>query len=545
MTAANHAFIEKNSLVGENDASQSPSFPLSVVVPVYNEHRTIAQVVLKLLELEIVAEVVVIDDGSDAATQQVLGQLSTERRVHVLRHPRNRGKGAALRSGFAACTGQVVAIQDADLEYFPEAIPEVVQPILDSESDVVYGSRELGSRYEGAPWIRRMANRLLTWLSNRRTGLQLTDMETGCKAFRREVLEGLTIEEDRFGVEPELTAKVAAAGWRVTERPIRYSPRSYQDGKKIGFRDGLWALWCIARYSRRRAKVDRDSSGDKKRGLAGKDLDAVSVSIASPLGFTLIEVLVVIAIIGVLVAISLPAVEMAREAARRSSCGNNLKQLALAAKLHTDSHQHFPTGGWGEEWVGDPDLGFGVRQPGGWVYNVLPFVEAGTLRDLGSGQPAEEKNHSLTQLMQSPLEVFNCSSRRACSIYPYSGPQPLRNANPPEKVAKSDYAINLVVSSNKSEVILSEVQLDKGMSKTLLVAEKGLARSDYSTGRGAGDRLSMYAGDSEDIRRSVSPVPTSDREGGGGFGGPHPGGCNVAYCDGSVRFVMVEGPLEP
>jgi prepilin-type N-terminal cleavage/methylation domain-containing protein/prepilin-type processing-associated H-X9-DG protein len=375
-------------------------------------------------------------------------------------------------------------------------------------------------------------------------------METGCKAFRREVLEGLTIEEDRFGVEPELTAKVAVGGWRVTERPIRYSPRSYQDGKKIGFRDGLWALWCIARYSRRRApggrKVGGVSCRHEKRRLAGNDHAAASVPIASPLGFTLVEIIVVIAIVGVLVAITLPAVQMAREAARRSSCGNNLKQLALAVKLHADAHQHFPTGGWGEEWVGDPDLGFGPKQPGGWVYNVLPFVEAVTLRDLGSGQPVDEKKQSLKQLMQSPLEFFNCPSRRASAVYPYNGPQPLKNADPPPDVAKSDYAINSVVSYEKSEVILAEVQLDKGMSKTLLAAEKGLAQSDYATGRGAGDRLSMYAGDSEDIRRTVSTAPTSDRGvGNGGFGGPHPRGCNAAYGDGSVRFVLAEGPLEP
>lgn len=538
-----------SSLEGGDGASQSDFFYVSVVVPVYNEHRTVAQIVGRLLELEVVAEVIVIDDGSDEATQRVLSQLSVERRVRVLRHSQNRGKGAALRSGFATCIGEVIVVQDADLEYPPEALSEIVQPIFDGEADVVYGSRELGSRYKGTPWIRKAANRSLTWLSNKMTGLELTDMETGCKAFSRSVLESLTIDEDGFGVEPELTAKAAAAGWRIVEKPIVYRPRNYREGKKIGVLDGLWALWCITRYSRRQARDGWNERGvcccGEKQRRASKDCATATVSVTSPLGFTLVEVLVVIAIVGVLVAITLPAVEMAREGARRSSCSNNLRQLALAAKLHTDSHQHFPTGGWGEAWVGDPDLGFGSKQPGGWVYNVLPFVEGTSLRDLGSGQPTEEKKQSLKQLMQSPLEVFNCPSRRASVAYPYNGPQPLNNAEPPERVAKSDYAINSVVSSKKSEVILSEVQLDKGMSKTLLLGEKSLARSDYSTGEGLGDRLSMFAGDSEDIRREVTQAPSADRQGGSGFGGPHLGGCNVAYCDGSVRFVAADGPLEP
>jgi glycosyltransferase involved in cell wall biosynthesis len=235
----------------EKEGSTTPRLYacLSVVVPVYNEHQTIAQVVGRLLELEVVGEVIIVDDGSNEATQRALNLLSTERRVRVLRHPVNRGKGAALRSGFAVCVGRVVVIQDADSEYPPEALPAVVQPIFDGEADVVYGSRQLGSRYQGVPWVRRAANRSLTWLSNRMTGLELTDMETGCKAFRREVLENICLKEDRFGIEPEITAKAAAAGWRFKEMPIHYSPRGYREGKKIRARDGVLAVWCIARYS--------------------------------------------------------------------------------------------------------------------------------------------------------------------------------------------------------------------------------------------------------------------------------------------------------
>jgi glycosyltransferase involved in cell wall biosynthesis len=250
MTAATtNSVEEEKSHRGENRDWQSQRCLVSVVVPVYNEHRTVAQVVDSLLELEVVGEVVIVDDGSDEATRRALDELAIDRRVRVLRHPINRGKGAALRSGFAVCAGRVIVIQDADSEYPPEALPAVVQPIFDGEADIVYGSRELGNRYQGVPWVRRAANRSLTWLSNRMTGLELTDMETGCKAFRREVLESICLKENRFGIEPEITAKAAAAGWRFKERPIHYSPRDYHEGKKIRARDGMWAVWCIARYS--------------------------------------------------------------------------------------------------------------------------------------------------------------------------------------------------------------------------------------------------------------------------------------------------------
>ncbi|TWU00438.1 Undecaprenyl-phosphate mannosyltransferase [Botrimarina colliarenosi] len=262
-----NAISQEGTLEGESRNQRFTPGPLSVVVPAYNEHQTITQVVDRLLKLEVVGEVIVVDDGSAEATRQALTQLSTDGRVRVLHHHQNRGKGAALRSGFAASTGQVVAVQDADFEYRPEDLPSIIQPILSGEADVVYGSRELGSRYHGSPWLRKAANRSLTWLSNRMTGLNLSDMETGCKAFSREVVDTLTIEEDRFGVEPELTAKVAAMGCRVTEKPISYLPRSYQEGKKIGVRDGLRAVWCIALYSRRRSARRAPAYGE----LTGQD----------------------------------------------------------------------------------------------------------------------------------------------------------------------------------------------------------------------------------------------------------------------------------
>ena len=266
----------------------------------------------------------------------------------------------------------------------------------------------------------------------------------------------------------------------------------------------------------------------------------------SLLGFTLVEVLVVIAISGIMLGLLLPAVQMAREAARKNTCANNLKQQATAVLLHEEQHGSYPTGGWGASWVGDPDLGYGPKQPGGWIYNVLAFVEQGNLRQLGSGLEEEEKLLALSQLMESPVEIFNCPSRRLARLYPYQGPTTLENAIPPKKVAKSDYAINKMISSEKSVVIVSEIQLQgKGTSNTVAIGEKSLYKSDYSSGQGAGDSLSMYAGDSIDIRRAVSGSPIGDNESSGiGFGGPHPRGCNIAYCDGSIRFILAEHELE-
>jgi len=276
-------------------------------------------------------------------------------------------------------------------------------------------------------------------------------------------------------------------------------------------------------------------------------IDTTAKGRSRPLyGFTLVELLVVIAIIGTLVGLLMPAVQMAREAARRNTCANNLRQQAVAVLLHEEQHQTYPTGGWGADWVGDPDKGYGTRQPGGWIYNILAYIEQQNLRDMGKGINGPEKRLALGQLMKNPIEVFNCPSRRLPRLYPYQGPSILQNADPPEEVAKSDYAISATISYEKSETILSEIQLHgKGTSNTVLAGEKSLSNENYTTGQGAGDRLSMVAGDSADIRRSASGSPIADRNGSAtSFGGPHPGGCNVANCDGSVRFVSEDEALE-
>jgi len=230
---------------------------LSIIIPVYNEERTITQVIARVLAANAgegisEREVIVIDDGSSDGTAAQLEPIAASGAIELVRHERNQGKGAALRTGFARATGDVVIVQDGDLEYDPKDYAALLAPIVRGEADVVYGTRFAG---ENAPargfstgFLHGLGNRLLTALSNLVTGLRLTDMETGYKAFARGVIEKITIREERFGVEPELTAKVARMRVRVVEVPISYSRRGYAEGKKIGPRDAVRAVWCIARY---------------------------------------------------------------------------------------------------------------------------------------------------------------------------------------------------------------------------------------------------------------------------------------------------------
>jgi prepilin-type N-terminal cleavage/methylation domain-containing protein len=264
-------------------------------------------------------------------------------------------------------------------------------------------------------------------------------------------------------------------------------------------------------------------------------------------GFTVVEVLVVVAIVAALIGLLLPAIHIARESARRSSCCNNLRQLGLAAKTHVDSQGIFPTGGWGAMWVGDPDLGYGPRQPGGWIYNILPYIEHANLRQIGSRLAEKEKRLELRRLLQSPIEFLQCPSRRPCVLYPYSGPDALRNVDPPAKVAKSDYAINSSVSHEKSEVTIAEIRVKNGMSHTVLVGEKAMSADHYADGFSSGDQLNMFVGDSSDIARGVLPPPSPDSAqlSGAGFGSSHPSGCHEVFCDGSVKFLTYDPNTMP
>ena len=223
---------------------------LSVVIPVYNEKETVLKIVERVLKLDFVAEIIVVDDGSTDGTREVLQRATLDGRVKCLFHDRNRGKGAALRTGFAHATAEIVAIQDADLEYDPNEFAEMIRPIREGVADVVYGSRLSGGKPQRVHLFwHKMGNGFLTFLTDILYNTTLSDMETCYKMFRKEVIENIRIKSDDFSVEPELTAKICRnKRWRVYEIPISYYGRSYAEGKKISWRHGFSALWTLLKY---------------------------------------------------------------------------------------------------------------------------------------------------------------------------------------------------------------------------------------------------------------------------------------------------------
>jgi glycosyltransferase involved in cell wall biosynthesis len=224
---------------------------LSVVMPVYNEAATVAEMMKIVLAQRPVQQLIVVDDASTDGTWEKLQSVTNgEARVTLVRHEKNQGKGAALRTGISRATGFAVMVQDADLEYDPTEYYRVLIPILSGKADVVFGSRFIGAgAHRVLYYWHSVGNNLLTTFSNMATDLNLTDMETCYKAFRREIIQKIKIEEDRFGFEPEITAKVAALKVRIYEVAISYYGRTYAEGKKIGWRDGFRALWCILKYN--------------------------------------------------------------------------------------------------------------------------------------------------------------------------------------------------------------------------------------------------------------------------------------------------------
>ncbi len=223
---------------------------LTVVIPVYNEVHTLLSLIDRVQEVALDKDIILVDDCSTDGTRDLLRKTTFPANVRVLYHERNQGKGAALRTGFAAATGDVVIIQDADLEYDPQEYPKLLTPILDGRADVVFGSRFAGGETHRVLYFwHALGNKFLTLCSNALTNLNLTDMETCYKVFRREVLQRITVEENRFGFEPEITAKIARLRVRIYEVGISYDGRTYEEGKKIGWRDGVRALWCILKYN--------------------------------------------------------------------------------------------------------------------------------------------------------------------------------------------------------------------------------------------------------------------------------------------------------
>lgn len=226
---------------------------LTIVIPCFNERENILNILDKVDQAEVAnKEIIVVDDMSTDGTRDILEEKVKPRVSKIVYHEVNGGKGAALKTGFAHATGDIVIIQDADMEYDPLEYPRVIEPIINGEADVVYGSRFLESKAKGY-LANRMANKFLTWLSNIFTGLKLTDMETCYKAFKREIIQSVDIQEKRFGFEPEITAKIAdmkvdGSKLRIKEVPISYYPRTNEEGKKIGFKDGVRAIICIFKY---------------------------------------------------------------------------------------------------------------------------------------------------------------------------------------------------------------------------------------------------------------------------------------------------------
>jgi glycosyltransferase involved in cell wall biosynthesis len=266
---------------------------LSVIVPCYNERATVAELLKRVLAVPLPKEIIVIDDVSTDGSDRIVEEIAQrEPAIRFLRQERNQGKGAALRRGFEVARGEIVIVQDADLEYDPREYPQIIQPIIDGDADVVYGSRFEGHPRRVMYYWHTLGNRFLTWLSNLTTNLNLTDMETCYKAFRREVIQSIRLTSNRFGFEPEVTAKIARRGYRIYEVPISYHGRDYWEGKKINWKDGVSAIWTIFKHGLL-TRGDSEASGYitlERMGKLSKYNAWIWQSIAPHVGNRVLEV---------------------------------------------------------------------------------------------------------------------------------------------------------------------------------------------------------------------------------------------------------------
>ncbi len=442
---------------------------VSVLVAAYNEERTIGRVLDELLDLTGIdlAEIVVVDDGSRDRTAEIVEAFTArDRRVRLIRQETNLGKTAAIARAIAASCGDILVIQDADLEYDPAEIHAVVAPILDGRADVVYGSRFLVRRAARTLYFYHyLGNNLLTFFSNLLTNRNMTDIETGYKAFRAGLIKPLRLTSRGFGMEAEITAMVCKTRAITYEIPISYYGRTYEEGKKVGWIDGLMALYYILYYNliapwlpsgrayireanrfletgtvlEVRLQPGSPPQAPPKRGTPTNKEPAMSRK-----AFSLVELLVVLGIIGILITLLLPAIQSAREAGRRLQCQNNMKQLATACVAYHDSLNAFPPAMTVPTKGSDQDRDPGETNKWGpnWVIDILPFCEYDSLHhQFDLTKPISDSANATARA--TPVPTMLCPSDAAYNRTPYN---PARYKREGKNWARGNYGANGSIS---------------------------------------------------------------------------------------------------